>query len=290
MSKKKQHTPLPFRILFASFPFLEKYLPSFARFLVVRLFFTPFRFKPRPGEESLLKKSTEFELQINGNKVLGRFWGKGPIAILVHGWSGRGMQLRYFVEPLLAEGFQVITFDAPGHGRSQGKDSSLLEFHDTLVEIQKQFGDFELGIGHSLGGASLLYSSKEGLCVNQLITISTPVLPERIVTEFLRRINASEKMSSSIDNYVLKRTGNPFDYYSGIKNVTFLRDKAILAFHDHDDKEAEIEHAFAMREVHGNVELIETYKLGHNRILKSELVINGIRKKAEQLQNRTITH
>lgn len=281
--KKKVPTPLPFRILKSSFPFLETIAPWLAKKIVVRLFFTPFRFKPRPGEEDLIASAEEFHLEVNGQRVFGRSWGKGAMAVLCHGWSGRGMQLRHFINPLVEAGYQVITFDAPGHGRSEGKESSLLEFKDSLFEISKKFGPIKLAIGHSLGGASFMYAVREGLAVEQLITISTPTIPEKIVEEFLRRINGSQKMGGAIDEYVRKRTGNPFNHYSGVVNGAMIKDTPILSFHDHDDKEAGIEHAYALKEVHPTLEIIETQDLGHNRILKSPEVIQKVSDKARTL-------
>lgn len=283
MAKKKVAPPLPFRILFAVFPIIETWIPSLAKFIIVRLFFTPFRFKPRPDEESLTKLAHEFSLNINGNTIYGRKWNEGPIAILVHGWSGRGMQLRHFIEPLLDKGYSVITFDAPGHGRSEGKESSLLEIKDSLFAIQEKYGDFKLAIGHSLGGASLMYSIKEGLKVEQLVSVSTPVVPHLIINEFLRRINASQKMAGAINEYVVKRTGNTFEHYSGVYNLANIHNTPLLAFHDEDDKEAEIDHIHALKKAHLSAEIVITQGQGHNRILKNKAVIERISRLAGEI-------
>jgi len=284
LKQKTIPTPLPFRILRAIFPLLEKAIPSFARYIIVRLFFTPFNFKPRPGE--LEKKNTgkQFELIVNGNKVIAHSWGNGPLAVLSHGWSGRGMQLRKFIDPLLENGFQVISFDAPGHGESEGKESSLIEFKDTIVEISNLKGEIKLGIGHSLGGAAMIYAVKEGLKISQLVTISTPTIPDDIIDVFLKRVNASHKMALAIDDYVIDRTGENFNYYSVDYNAPFIKDIPILSFHDQNDTEAGIMHAHNLKDKHGNTELIETSGLGHNRILKDEDVVEKVREYTKHLQ------
>jgi len=266
--KKKIKTPLPFQILRAAFPTLEIVAPKLAKYILVRLFFTPFHFKPRPEELEIKATGKRFELLVNGKKVIAHSWGNGPLAILSHGWSGRGMQLRKFIEPLVENGFEVITFDAPGHGESEGKDSSLIEFKDAIEEISKLKGEIKLGLGHSLGGASLIYAAKEGLKMEKIITISTPTLPDDIIDTFLNRV---------IDEYVLNRTGEHFDYYSVSYNAPFIKEIPILAFHDHNDSEAGIMHAHHLCDVHGNVEFVETHGLGHNRILKEEAVVEKVR-------------
>ena len=236
---KKVSTPLPFKILRAIFPLLEIATPKLAKFILVRLFFTPFHFKPRADELEMKATGKRFQFDVNGNQVVAHSWGKGKLALLSHGWSGRGMQLRKFIEPLLKNGYEVVTFDAPGHGESEGKESSLIEFKDTAVELAKLKGKITLDV-------------------------------------FLARVNASSKSSSAIDEYVLKRTGEHFDYYSVSMNAPFIKHIPILAFHDNNDSEAGIMHAHRLKVVHGNTDFIETSGLGHNRILKDEGVAEKI--------------
>lgn len=273
---KKIKTPLPFRILRASFPIIERVIPFLAKYILVRLFFTPFNFKPRNEEIEMKSTGERFEFDVNGENVVAHSWGSGSLAVLSHGWSGRGLQLRKFIKPLVANGFQVITFDAPGHGESEGKESSLIKFKDTVVEISKLYGKIELGIGHSLGGAALIYAVKEGLLIPRLITISTPTIPDDIIDVFLNKVNGSSTMSTAIDEYVYKRTGEHFDYYSVDFNAPLINDTPILAFHDENDSEAGIEHAYNLKNKHQNTELIITQGLGHNRILKDDFVVNKV--------------
>jgi len=43
-------------------------------------------------------------------------WGKGPLVVLVHGWTGHAGRLTRYVPALVDAGFSVLAFDAPGHG------------------------------------------------------------------------------------------------------------------------------------------------------------------------------
>ena len=45
-------------------------------------------------------------------------WGTGPVVCFVYGWGGSAEQVNGLTEPLTRSGFQVVTFDAPGYGRS----------------------------------------------------------------------------------------------------------------------------------------------------------------------------
>lgn len=87
--------------------------------------------------------------------------------LLVHGWSGRGTQLFKIADELLENGYSTVSFDAPAHGKSKGDTTIMSEFIASILEIEKQFGPFEIAIGHSLGGMSVLNAIKDGLKVKK---------------------------------------------------------------------------------------------------------------------------
>lgn len=87
--------------------------------------------------------------------------------LLVHGWSGRGTQLFKIADELLDNGYSVVSFDAPAHGKSKGNTTIMSEFIASILEIEKQYGPFEFAIGHSLGGMSVLNAIKDGLKVKK---------------------------------------------------------------------------------------------------------------------------
>lgn len=44
---------------------------------------------------------------------------------MVHGWSGRGTQMSKIAEALVEQGYRIISFDAPAHGKADGKISMM---------------------------------------------------------------------------------------------------------------------------------------------------------------------
>mgnify|MGYP000595598652 CR=1 FL=1 len=65
------------------------------------------------------------------------------------------------VEPLLKKGYRVIAFDGPAHGKSSGKQASLLKFKDALLAIVQQYGTPSIAIGHSLGAMAIMLACSE---------------------------------------------------------------------------------------------------------------------------------
>ena len=97
---------------------LQAISPALAAQLAAATMFRTRR-KPRADWEQRIAERAE-HLTVDGpsGDIAVQRWGQGPLVLLVHGWNGRGSQLGSFVEPLLEGGFQVVTFDAPGHGAS----------------------------------------------------------------------------------------------------------------------------------------------------------------------------
>ncbi len=64
---------------------------------------------------------------------------RGTVA-LIHGWTGRAAFMSAFVEPLNAEGFDVVALDLPGHGRSSGRTLHVPLGIAALQAVHGEFG------------------------------------------------------------------------------------------------------------------------------------------------------
>jgi len=87
---------------------------------------------PEPQREKRWRESAAFiSVPHEYGPIATYKWGESDkTVLLLHGWSGRGPQMGAFVEPLLARGYQPVAFDAPGHGRTPGKHSSIFRMND----------------------------------------------------------------------------------------------------------------------------------------------------------------
>ena len=86
----------------------------------VRLFSTPPRHAHTAPELALLANGTRYAVRSKHGALAAWRFGSvtHPAIVLVHGWGGRGAQLRVFVPALLEAGYQVVLFDHVGHGFS----------------------------------------------------------------------------------------------------------------------------------------------------------------------------
>lgn len=101
-------------------------------------------------------------------------WGEGPTVLLQHGWEGRASQMGAFAQPLVARGLRVVALDAPAHGESQGRTSSMIEFAVGLRAAAQAFGPLRGVVGHSLGAAATAAAVSAGLVVERLVFIAPP--------------------------------------------------------------------------------------------------------------------
>src|SRR5262249_49976022 len=115
----------------------------------------------------ILDRGRSFDVDAAKGKLVAWTWGEGPVVLLVHGWNGRGSQLAALVDPLTRAGFQVVTFDAPGHGESAGTEASLLDFADAALAmtdaVRPAFGPLQAIVAHSMGAAGVTYAMSQRL-------------------------------------------------------------------------------------------------------------------------------
>lgn len=256
------------------YPKLERYLPWLAHRLAAKVFFTPFRFKAPQQELEMAAMADLFQFDHNGTLLQAYKWGSGPVVICCHGWSGRGLQFRKFVKPLVEKGYQVVCFDAKGHGRSPGNTSDITAFSGAVETLASRFENVHALAGHSLGGAACLFAVKNGLQVNGVVVISTPSVAPEIKEEFLRRIGGTASTGDYLEDYIVKKYGASLDDFSAQNSATDLPELKTLLIYDKHDQDVPIHNGEVLRKVLHQPEWFTTDHLGHTRILRSHLVVD----------------
>jgi pimeloyl-ACP methyl ester carboxylesterase len=245
--------------------------PHVAARLAERMFFSPSRLRLRSEDAAVLDRAERFSVTVRGTAVRGFSWGSGPTVILSHGWSGHAGQMTPFVAPLLAADFRVVALDMPGHGRSEGKRSSLVHFAETLQQTSALFGPVHGLVAHSFGAAAAVYALSRGLEVSRAVFVAPTArfepfwdrfreglgIPEGVLREALG--HAEEWLEARIDDMA------PLQLAARMKTP-------LLVLHDIDDREVAFEEAEALTSSWTGSVLREIRGLGHNRILRDPVV------------------
>jgi pimeloyl-ACP methyl ester carboxylesterase len=138
-----------------------------------------------PREEAYLAYAARMTLPTRHGALAAWLWGgeeeDRPLIGLVHGWEGHGAQLGAFAAPLVAAGFRVLTFDAPGHGESPGDEAHVPMLARVLPDLQAATAPFFGLIGHSMGAAAAAMATTLGVRARGLVLLAPPLsLGERV--------------------------------------------------------------------------------------------------------------
>ena len=243
---------------------------------LARLFTTPIKHKVPKRELEMDKNSIQKRIlitDINKEIVVYQYGKSDKKILLVHGWSGRGTQLVKFADALVNEGFSIISFDAPAHGKSSGNSTIMTEFIASILEIDKKFGPFEAAVGHSLGGMALLNAIKKGLEINRLTIIGSGDKVKDILDAFVEKLELKSEFSSHLQKYFENKYKEPMENYSAYiaaKTVAI----PVLVIHDENDYEVPVETSIHIHDNLKNGELLITQHLGHRKILGNPFVID----------------
>lgn len=254
--------------------FSTKLVTSYA----AKLFTTPIKHKVPKRELEMDSKSVQKIIHVPaiGKNIVTYQYGESDRKILlVHGWSGRGTQLFKIADELLKNGFSTISFDAPAHGKSKGKSTIMSEFIASILELEKQFGPFEIAIGHSLGGMSVLNAIKDGLQTNKAIIIGSGDIVQDILDEFISKLGLKQEISERLRNLFEEKYHVKMDDFSAYRAAQKVK-IPVFVIHDNDDPEVPVKAGIHIYEQLEKGTLYLTDGLGHRKILGSQNVIKKI--------------
>ncbi|MFH6962991.1 alpha/beta fold hydrolase [Flavobacterium plurextorum] len=249
-----------------------------------KLFTTPIKHKVPKREFEMDKKSIQnliYVTEINKSVVTYEYGKSERKILLVHGWSGRGTQLFKIADELLDNGYSVVSFDAPAHGKSKGNTTIMSEFIASILEIEKQYGPFEYAIGHSLGGMSVLNAIKDGLKVKKAIVIGSGDIVQDILDDFVAKLGLKQAISERLREFFENKYQVKMDNFSAYRAAQKVK-IPVLVIHDNDDPEVPVKAGIHIHQNLENGELFLTDGLGHRKILGNQ---NVIKKTLEFIKN-----
>ena len=252
--------------------------PKLVTRFAAKLFTTPVKHKVPKRELEMDQKSTKntFFIPAIRKSITTYKYGKSEQKVLlVHGWSGRGTQLFKIADELVQNGYSTISFDAPAHGKSEGKTTIMSEFIASILEIEKQYGPFEIAIGHSLGGMSVLNAIKDGLKVKKAIIIGSGDIVHDILQEFVSKLGLKTEISDRLRDHFENQYQLKMDDFSAYRAAQKI-EIPVLVIHDKDDPEVPVKAGIHIHKNLQNGNLFLTEGLGHRKILGNQNVIKKI--------------
>ncbi len=193
--------------------------------------------------------------------------------MLVHGWNGRGAQLGSFVSPLLENNYQVITFDAPGHGETSGNSTTAFEIASAILALNEARGPIHSVITHSFGGICAAAAINQGLNVDRAVFIAPPATLESMTDTFTSMI----EMPAAVMAYFRQRLEADFgqDIWQSISTENMVRQFHFpgLVIHDQDDRDVPWQSGERVANAWPNAKFFMSAGLGHRRVLRNKNII-----------------
>jgi len=240
------------------------------------LWLRPIKMPIRPSDKSIYEKSDRFDVVARGQAYQVQSWGTGPLVVLVHGWDGRGSQMYSFIAPLVARGYQVVTFDIPAHGNAAGNQVDPPLAAEVVKAIATRCGPVEAFVTHSFGSTWTLIAVAAGVSVKKMALLSPPQSLRKIYDKFQQRLGIPKRVGQSLTKKLEQIHGDLWNNYSNEMLVKRLKGISAIVIHDEGDKEIAFDEGLTVAKAWNGCEFMKTTGLGHYRILKSENVIDRV--------------
>lgn len=243
----------------------------------IDLFQKPYA-RPRRKEPPIWKEAKRLRLSSGEHQLAGYHWlpkePNGQKLLIVHGFAGSCKSFEKYIYPSLKKGYEVLAYDAPGHGKSNGSRLNLIIYKWVLEDIIRHHQGFDAYLAHSLGGMSLMLALDAlGHKQQNKIALVAPLVEVRSATQnFSRFLQLPANLQALFVEELEKRAGHKMDWFS-LPRLLREHQGQVLWIHDRlddttpfDDVEPAIPH------LPGHVELMVTEGLGHSRIYRDNKV------------------
>lgn len=152
----------------------------------------------KPFIDDLEKEVVHQYADINGTRIHYVEYGKGPLLVLIHGWTNDWSGFTPFMKELSE--FQILAIDLPGYGESEElkTDYSISKMADILTELLKQINKKAeiiccLSMGSVIG---VEFANKYPDLLNKLILVGPPIikynwLPSKLYRNMVAYFNSS---------------------------------------------------------------------------------------------------
>jgi len=243
------------------------------------LFCTPQRrnIKPLP---KIFKEAESLQFRLDGILMQGWRWNhpSEKKVLILHGYESSVTNFDRYVKPLIKDGYEVLAFDAPAHGRSGGKKINAPLYKKMIKEIHKRFGPVQSFIAHSFGGLAVSLALEEISHTDtyKLVLIAPATETSTAVDTFFTFLQLDPVLRTEFEKIIIKTGGLSSEWYSIRRAMKHIRAK-VLWFQDEEDEITPMSDVLKVKtENYPNIEFVFTKGLGHRRIYRDNKVVKSI--------------
>jgi pimeloyl-ACP methyl ester carboxylesterase len=229
--------------------------------------------KPLP---KVFEQAEKIHFKIENLNVQGWRWNHpaGKKALIIHGFESSVVNFEKYIKPLTAKGYEVLAFDAPAHGRSEGKQINAPLYKRTILEINKRYGPIQSYMAHSFGGMAVCRALEEisYTADHKLVLIAPATETSSAIDSFFKILQLDPELRPDFEKMIIKIGEAGPAWYSIKRAMKNIRAK-VLWVHDEEDDTTPVSDALKVKsENHPNIEFVITKGLGHRRIYRDNKV------------------
>lgn len=218
-----------------------------------------------PHQASFLDQAKKGKEMVAGHEIQTYQWsGTGATVLLVHGWESNSFRWHNLIKFLKVHDFNILAFDAPAHGYSNGEYLHVPLYSECLLHMLRKHRPKHL-VGHSVGGMTALYAQSRypENSVEKIVTIGAPSEFHEIMEQYRQLLNLGPRVMQALDQLVMDRFGfrvREFSASDFARNI----DRKGLIFHDKHDSVAPFHASENIHSQWRNSILVSTEGLGHS--------------------------
>ncbi|MEM5565230.1 alpha/beta hydrolase [Psychroserpens sp. AS72] len=238
--------------------------PRLAGRMALTLFSKPRRIKLKEPEKDFLQTAFLEDVNYEDVNIMTYRWlGKKETVLLAHGWESNTVRWKDLITKLKALDYNVVSLDAPGHGKTSGRIFNALLYSECINVVAKKF-NANIIIGHSVGGmATAFFQKKYQLStVNKLVLLGAPSNFTGVFSRYVNMMSYNSRVSKTMDELIYERFNQKPDYFNAAR---FLEETTIdgLLIHDKKDKIIPYNDAEDFKNFYKTSKLITTEGFGH---------------------------
>jgi len=197
---------------------------------------------------------------------------QAPTVILVHGWGRNVERMTPYMRKLCCNGFNMLAFDARGHGNSHPEGRiTMLKFAEDIesaiayIQSDSSFENKSISlIGLSIGGASSIYAASKNQQIKKVVTVGAFSHPAKVMRKQLSdRYVPYFPFTWLFFKIIRWKTGIDFDAIAPENNIAKAKAQ-ILLIHGEKDKVVPLVQAKELKQAQPKVELWTIPERGHS--------------------------
>jgi alpha-beta hydrolase superfamily lysophospholipase len=253
--------------------------PGWSARQAFQLFITPRLRVTKPLPPSFAK-ANQLSLIESEGCCRGWHWNPGGTRriLVLHGFSSAARNFAHLIDALVERNMEVIAFDAPAHGLSEGKQIHSLQYRKFIQAIREKWGPFDGYIAHSFGGLSISLALEENPpnAQERLVLIAPATETRSALQQLQQTLLLRKNIMQRIDQLIEERSGRTVSWFS-VNRVIEKLTIPIFWIHDRSDDVTPYEDIEPSQHRSAeNVQFHITDGLGHRRVYRDPAVCEKI--------------